>query len=192
MIQVNRTMLLVELSTPEEHRHDLCLDRRLQKGMLKVRISCSGVACHSGYPKLGYSAIDPVVKVLHALKKRAWPASEELGETTMNIGMVNGGQAANALAEHCEAVLMFRLIQPPETVLDVVRGIAEEHGCSVEVRGVSGPGARTDEVTFVDRVRAPEAWCVTRSSVPAVVAAVVMLGCLRASTMPDPTQRYHS
>ncbi len=106
---------------------------RLQKGMLKVRLSCRGVACHSGYPHLGVSAIDPLVEVLHAVKHRAWPSSEELGDTTVNIGLMQGGQAANALAEASEAVAMFRLIGDPEEVLSVVKAIAAEHDCAVEV-----------------------------------------------------------
>lgn len=106
---------------------------RLQKGMLKVRLSCRGVACHSGYPHLGVSAIDPLVEVLHAIKHRAWPSSEELGETTVNIGLMEGGQAANALAEASEAVAMFRLIGDPEEVLSVVKATAAEHNCAVEV-----------------------------------------------------------
>lgn len=106
---------------------------RLQKGMLKVRLSCKGIACHSGYPHLGVSAIDPLVEVLHAIKHRAWPSSPELGETTVNIGLMEGGQAANALAEASEAVVMFRLIGDPADVLSVVEGIAAEHDCAVEV-----------------------------------------------------------
>lgn len=101
--------------------------------MVKVKIVSSGVACHSGYPELGRSAIDPIVDVLQALKSRAWPANEELGETTMNIGLLQGGQAANALAEACEAVVMFRLVEAPEPVLEAVEAIAREHGCSVQV-----------------------------------------------------------
>ncbi|CBJ29901.1 conserved unknown protein [Ectocarpus siliculosus] len=112
---------------------------RLQKGMLKVRLSCRGVACHSGYPHLGVSAIDPLVEVLHAIKHRAWPSSEELGETTVNIGLVEGGQAANALAEASEAIVMFRLIQEPEGVLDAVKAIAAEHDCAVEVISKNAP-----------------------------------------------------
>lgn len=79
------------------------------------------------------SAIDPLVEVLHAIKHRAWPSSEELGETTVNIGLVEGGQAANALAEASEAIVMFRLIQEPEGVLDAVEALAVEHDCAVEV-----------------------------------------------------------
>ena len=98
-----------------------------------MRIFCRGVACHSGYPHLGQSAIDPLIEVLHALKYHAWPSSEELGETTLNIGLEDGGQPAYALAESSEAVAMFRLIGAPEEVLRVVEAVATEHGCLVEV-----------------------------------------------------------
>ncbi|CAN0261775.1 unnamed protein product, partial [Hapterophycus canaliculatus] len=93
----------------------------------------------SGYPHLGESAIDPLVEVLHAIKHAAWPSSEELGETTVNIGLIEGGQAANALAEASEAVVMFRLIGEPEEVLSVVKDIAAEHGCVVEVISKNAP-----------------------------------------------------
>lgn len=104
--------------------------------MLKVRLSCQGLACHSGYPHLGKSAIDPLIEVLHALKHQAWPSSDELGETTLNIGLLEGGQAANALAEASEAVAMFRLIGCPEEVLDVVKSVAKKHGVVAEVKRV--------------------------------------------------------
>lgn len=122
--------------------------------MLKVKISCSGLACHSGYPHLGRSAIDPLVEVLHALKHRAWPSSQELGDTTMNIGLVEGGQAANALAETSEAVVMFRLIEAPGPVLDTVQEIAQEHGCSVEV----GMMYRTSAVVSMLSLGLQETW----------------------------------
>ncbi|CAM9763878.1 unnamed protein product [Choristocarpus tenellus] len=113
---------------------------RLQKGMLKIRISSEGLACHSGYPHLGESAIDPLVAALDALKRHPWPVSEELGETTLNIGLMKGGQAANALAEHAEATLMFRLTEAPEGILETVRGIVEnDHHCSVEVISQNAP-----------------------------------------------------
>lgn len=80
------------------------------------------------------------MEVLHAIKHVAWPSSEELGQTTVNIGLIEGGQAANALAEASEAVAMFRLIGEPEEVLSAVKDIAAKHGCAVEVRGM-GCGA---------------------------------------------------
>jgi len=33
-----------------------------------------------------------------------WPADAALGATTLNVGMINGGQAANAVPDYAEAV----------------------------------------------------------------------------------------
>ncbi|KAG5175388.1 hypothetical protein JKP88DRAFT_172344 [Tribonema minus] len=112
---------------------------RLQKGMLKMRLECKGVACHSGYPQLGKSAIDPLVAVLQRLNDTKWPASEELGATTLNIGLVNGGQAANALAEHAEATLMFRLTDEPEVVLAIVKSILEGTDVTMQIITQNSP-----------------------------------------------------
>ncbi|KAJ0398374.1 hypothetical protein ATCC90586_000711 [Pythium insidiosum] len=103
---------------------------KLQKGILKIRLTKRGVAAHSGYPHLGESAIDPLIDVLHDLKHEPWPNSEELGATTLNVGIISGGQAANALAEHASAMLMFRLTTAPEEILERVKAIV---GGRVEV-----------------------------------------------------------
>ncbi|KAF1334871.1 Formiminoglutamate deiminase, partial [Globisporangium splendens] len=96
---------------------------RLQKGILKIRLSRQGAAAHSGYPHLGDSAIDPLIDVLHDLKHEEWPNSEELGATTLNIGIINGGQAANAIPEYASAMLMFRLTTNPEEIMNRVKEI---------------------------------------------------------------------
>lgn len=59
--------------------------------------------------------------MLHELKREAWPNSEELGATTLNIGVISGGQAANALAEYASAMLMFRLTTEPDQILARVK-----------------------------------------------------------------------
>jgi len=100
---------------------------RLQKGMLKCRLVSTGVAAHSGYPHLGKSAIDPLVAALGDLAKTAWPSSPELGDTTLNVGIISGGQAANATAEHAEALLMFRAISDPNELLAMTRAVAAKY-----------------------------------------------------------------
>jgi acetylornithine deacetylase len=87
----------------------------LQKGILKLNIVAQGIAAHSGYPETGKSAIEPLLDILQDLRKEAWP-SNEIGKTTMNIGTIKGGAAANVVPEHAEANVMFRVISSPEDV----------------------------------------------------------------------------
>ncbi len=112
---------------------------RSQKGILKLNLLARGKSCHSGYPHLGASAIEPLVDALHALKHAHWPASEELGDTTLNIGLLKGGHAANALAAEAEATLMFRVISPPDQILKEVEKQVERHRLGVEVITANDP-----------------------------------------------------
>lgn len=112
----------------------------LQKGMAKVRVSVMGHAAHSGYPELGVSAIHVMVDMLAALRKVQWPTGEGGLETTMNIGLVNGGVAANVIAPDAAADLLFRLAGEPEPVLRLVRDMAARYdNVSVEVLSANPP-----------------------------------------------------
>lgn len=75
----------------------------------------------AGYPHLGESAIDPMIDVLHDLNHEAWPSSEDLGDTTLNIGMMSGGIAANAVPDSASAMLMFRLTTEPDVIMNRVK-----------------------------------------------------------------------
>lgn len=94
-----------------------------QKGMLKIRLNCKGKAAHSGYPHLGISAIDPLVDALADLRKEAWPGDDTLGATTMNIGMIKGGFAANVVPDRAFAEVMFRVVTDQAEILERTREI---------------------------------------------------------------------
>lgn len=111
---------------------------RAQKGILKLRVSCQGVAAHSGYPHLGHSATADLVGALGALLQEAWPHGD-LGETHLNIGKLSGGAAANVVAPSAEADLLFRLISDPEPILERASKIVGEFGATVEVIAKNSP-----------------------------------------------------
>ncbi len=83
---------------------------RGHKGVLNVNIKATGRAAHSGYPELGDSAPEKLLAGLEAIRhKLELPRSEVLGETTMNIGRIDGGVAANVIPFHAEAQVLFRV-----------------------------------------------------------------------------------
>ncbi|KAK3085179.1 hypothetical protein LTR53_020117, partial [Teratosphaeriaceae sp. CCFEE 6253] len=65
------------------------------KGNLMVKLTAKGKAAHSGYPWLGRSANEVLVKALAALMElgQNLPESEKYGLTTLNIGHMEGGVA---------------------------------------------------------------------------------------------------
>jgi acetylornithine deacetylase len=81
------------------------------KGMLSFQLNVTGKAAHSGYPWLGLSATSVIVEALNTLIKLEplLPSSKSLGATTVNIGRVDGGVAANVVAEHAAADVSVRI-----------------------------------------------------------------------------------
>ena len=79
------------------------------KGILIFELIAHGKAGHSGYPWLGKSANHILIPALAALQKLEFPSSEKYGNTTLNIGSVNGGVAANVIAETAVAKIGIRI-----------------------------------------------------------------------------------
>ncbi len=92
-----------------------------QKGMLKIVISAEGVAAHSAYPERGVSAVHRLLTALEALRNEAWPTDELLGPTTVNVGVIEGGVAANVFAPSALAEVLFRTVSETEPLLRRVR-----------------------------------------------------------------------
>jgi acetylornithine deacetylase len=80
------------------------------KGALRAMFRTAGRAAHSAYPAMGESAVDKLLDVLADLRGVELPTDETLGVTTMNIGVIKGGVAANVIPPQAEAELMFRVV----------------------------------------------------------------------------------
>jgi acetylornithine deacetylase len=107
-------------------------DNRLalaSKGALRVSIKTTGKMAHSAYPELGDSAVHKMVTLLDKLLKVEWPVDEFAGDTTLNIGQIQGGYAPNVIADHAEAQVLLRLVTDSapvrEKILEAARGLAE-------------------------------------------------------------------
>lgn len=93
------------------------------KGILGFTLNATGKAAHSGYPWLGVSANDVLVEALGTLLelRQHLPWSEKYGNTTMNFGRIQGGVAANVVAETASAKIATRLAAgTPEIVSGLI------------------------------------------------------------------------
>ncbi|KAI9776347.1 MAG: hypothetical protein M1839_000427 [Geoglossum umbratile] len=91
------------------------------KGILLFTLSAQGKASHSGYPELGINANSLLLPVLLALDRLALPASERLGNSTLNIGRIEGGVAANVIPAQAYAQGSVRIAATtPEEVKDIM------------------------------------------------------------------------
>jgi acetylornithine deacetylase len=111
------------------------------KGTVGVRIRAKGKAGHSGYPELGRNANSMLVKALYALDRLELPWSEKYGNTTLNIGVMEGGVAQNVIAEEAEAQLQIRIADgEPAVVEGVILDALENVGEELDVTFTPGYG----------------------------------------------------
>ena len=92
-------------------------DNRLalaSKGCLRVELRAKGKMAHSAYPELGESAIDKLVLALNDILAMPLPVEPEIGPSTLNIGLIEGGRAPNVIADKAEAHLLIRLVGSAE------------------------------------------------------------------------------
>ena len=111
------------------------------KGIVGLRIKARGKAGHSGYPELGRNANSMLVRALYALDGVELPWSEKYGNTTLNIGRMEGGVAGNVIAEEAEALLQIRIADgEPADVEKVILEVLEELGEELDVTFTPGYG----------------------------------------------------
>jgi glutamate carboxypeptidase len=88
----------------------LCLEPALpggalkleRKGRLVVRLDVKGRAAHGGTPEKGVSAIEELAAQIARFKRL------RTRETTVNVGLIGGGEKANVVAEAAWALLDVR------------------------------------------------------------------------------------
>ena len=101
-----------------------------QKGSLKMVLECQGRAAHSAYPDQGKSAILPLLDALERLRRFPLPSDPMLGQSTLNIGVIQGGVAPNVIPPSARAEVLVRTIGPS---YDLQQELAACAGAEVEV-----------------------------------------------------------
>ena len=136
-----------------------------EKGRLLVKIKVRGRQAHAMDPSKGVNAVQAMSRILTALERpelkyRAHPV---LGGPTMNVGLVRGGVAPNAVPADCEASVDIRYVpgQNAEGIRAEVQALAEK-----SIAGTSGfPGASVTVENVLDALPcevSPEAPIVKR------------------------------
>lgn len=98
------------------------------KGILMFKIKAEGKAAHSGYPWLGKNANSKLIPALATLLKTELPSSKKYGNSTLNIGRMEGGVAANVIPESATADVSIRIAEgnaqkTRQLVLDVLNNL---------------------------------------------------------------------
>ena len=98
---------------------------RLHKGHCKMSLEIRGRSAHSGYPHLGYNAIEPMGRAITALsdlrqrwQQEACPNGEHFPQVpfvALNLARLEAGVAINIIPETCRLDLGLRVLPGMET-----------------------------------------------------------------------------
>ncbi len=124
------------------------------KGSLRLLLKTEGKAAHSAYPEMGDSAIEKILSVLQDILEADLPKDDFFGETTLNIGTIEGGLKTNVVAPNAEAGLHIRMVSELEPVVEVLekaiagRATLETMSCSLPVKMLEVEGFKQRVVRF--------------------------------------------
>lgn len=108
------------------------------KGTFRLNLRTTGKAAHSAYPEEGESAIEKLLDILEDVRHTRFPNDEFFGETTVNIGTIEGGTALNVIAPSAEAGLAIRLTTKKQPIEDALRSVVRERA-EIEILSYSEP-----------------------------------------------------
>lgn len=124
------------------------------KGSLRILLKTKGKAGHSAYPETGESAIEKMLDILEDIRKINLPKDTFFGETTLNIGTINGGLKTNVIPPFAEAGIHIRMVTGLEPVMEILekavdgRGEIEIMSCSLPVKMLEVEGFNQKVVRF--------------------------------------------
>jgi len=108
------------------------------KGTFRLNIKTKGMAAHSAYPEEGDSAIEKLLDILDDIRHTKFPNDDFFGDTTVNIGTIEGGAALNVIPPTAEAGLAIRLTTKRQPIEDALRSIVRDRG-EIEILSFSEP-----------------------------------------------------
>lgn len=107
---------------------------------MEFKISFKGIRTHSSTPDKGKNAIMSAVAFINELSefyeneiKLEKKLDFEVPYTTMNIGVINGGNAINSVPDSCEFLVDFRSTDTSieEKILEKLNFLKEKYGAEI-------------------------------------------------------------
>jgi len=112
---------------------------RASKGALTVTVHFDGVAAHSAYPERGDSAIRKMTRAIAEIESTGWGSHEIVGQATVNVGVVRGGEKPNIVPASAECELMFRTAGDPESVRAKLEALVSRFGGRITLARGNAP-----------------------------------------------------
>jgi succinyl-diaminopimelate desuccinylase len=101
-----------------------------EKGVLWTRVRAFGRTAHGSMPHLGINAVNYIARLVHRLERYPFPfdRSELLGEPSLSVNVISGGNKTNVVPDVCEIEIDMRTVpgQDHSAMVTQLRSIAED------------------------------------------------------------------
>ena len=131
------------------------------KGLLELNVEFYGVKCHSSTPDKGVSAIMKTVSFINELNdyyekeiKTDLVNDFEVPYTTINIGMINGGETINSVPGKCKIVIDCRIAKADhlDKIRNKIKSILENYQAKLIVVENIPPRLNYSDISFLEKL----------------------------------------
>lgn len=131
------------------------------KGVLELKIEFYGVKCHSSTPDKGINAIYECINFIKKLKnyyekvlKQDIVKDFEIPHTTMNIGMIKGGESVNSVAGKCEISIDFRIVKEEQLIIITkkIKDLLKAFNNKLYIKQSIPPKLNKNDISFLEKI----------------------------------------
>ncbi len=131
------------------------------KGLLELEIIFYGVKCHSSTPDKGINAIYDCVDFISRLKrfynkklKTENIVDFEIPYTTMNIGIINGGETVNSVPGKCRITIDFRIANKDdvEVIEKNIKKLLKKYNAKYTIKEKILPKLNKSDISFLEKI----------------------------------------
>ncbi len=131
------------------------------KGVLELELFFYGTKCHSSTPDYGKSAIYECVDFINRIRKyydenlkKQGNMNFEIPYTTMNIGMIQGGETVNSVPGKCMITMDFRIanVNQADTILIDIKKMLEDYNYELIVKNNVCPKLNENNIEFLEKI----------------------------------------
>ena len=128
--------------------------------MLEFKITFYGIKTHSSTPEKGKSAIYECIDFIGELKdfyqslKKDICNDFEVPYTSMNIGMINGGETVNSVPGKCEITVDFRISKNEHIkVIELsIEKILKKYDASFEIKNIVNTKLNLNDISYIEKI----------------------------------------
>ncbi len=131
------------------------------KGVLELVVEFFGKKCHSSTPDLGINAIYECVDFINTIKKyyetklkKNINNAFDIPYTTMNIGMINGGETVNSVPGKCSITIDFRIANKEDIkkILNKIKNELKKYNSNLIIKNSILPKVNDSDISFLEKI----------------------------------------